>query len=333
VHYPGDVLAGVATGAAIAYATRRIWPLRPAEPASVRSAPTRIPRAESDGAGLTVVLNPAAGPARNGHSVESLRDELPRSSFVAVDETGDLLEALEAASNGDVVGIVGGDGSVNAAASVALRTRKPLAVFPGGTLNHFARDLRLENFDDTIEAIRSKSLGAVDVGLIDGKPFLNTASFGAYAALVDTREGYEKRLGKWLAMAVALIKILRRATPVDVTLNGTRRSIWLIFIGNSEYGPAGLAPSWRERLDDGLFDVRYVEDTGPYSRLRLIAAVLTGQLTRTNTYTRELLPSIAIESHEGPLRLARDGETFDGPSVFTIEKSTIALSTYVLPAN
>jgi hypothetical protein len=46
-----------------------------------------------------------------------------------------------------------------------------------------------------------------------------------------------------------------------------------------------------------------------------------------------LLPSIAIESHEGPLRLARDGETFDGPSVFTIEKSTIALSTYVLPAN
>jgi undecaprenyl-diphosphatase len=143
VHYPGDVLAGFATGAAIAYATRRIWPLRPAEPASVRPAPTRIPRAESDGAGLTVVLNPAAGPARNGHSVESLREELPRSSFVALDETDDLLEALEAASNGDVVGIVGGDGSVNAAASVALRTRKPLAVFPGGTLNHFARDLRL----------------------------------------------------------------------------------------------------------------------------------------------------------------------------------------------
>ncbi|HUP76719.1 MAG TPA: phosphatase PAP2 family protein [Acidimicrobiales bacterium] len=333
VHYPGDVLAGFAIGTAVAYATRRIWPLRPGEPAAVRPTPKRIARAETDGAGLTVVFNPAAGSARNGHSVESLREELPHGSFIVLDEGGDLLEALETASKGDVIGIVGGDGSVNAAASVALRTRKTLAVFPGGTLNHFARDLRLESFDDTIEAIRSKSLGSVDVGLIDGKPFLNTASFGAYAALVDMRESHEERLGKWLAMAVALINILRKATPVDVTLDGTRRSIWLIFIGNSEYGPAGLAPSWRERLDDGLFDVRYVEDTGPYSRLRLIAAVLTGQLTRTNTYTRELLRSIAIESHDGPLRLARDGETFDGPSVFTIEKSSIPLSTYVLPKN
>jgi hypothetical protein len=77
--------------------------------------------------------------------------------------------------------------------------------------------------------------------------------------------------------------------------------------------------------------VRYVEDTGPYSRLRLIAAVLTGQLTRTNTYTRELLPMIEVESHGGPLRLARDGETFDGPSSFTIEKSSTRLTTYVLP--
>ena len=333
VHYPGDVVAGFLTGAAVAYATRRFWPLRPSEPAAVRPAPTRIPRADTDGAGLVVVLNPNAGSVRHSNPVELLRDELPHASFIVVDESRDFLDALNEAADGEVMGIVGGDGSINAAAAVALRARKPLAIFPGGTLNHFARDLRLETYSDTIEAVRAKSLGSVDVGLIDGKPFLNTASFGAYAALVDMRENHEERLGKWLAMAFALIKILRKAKPVDVTINGTRRSIWLIFIGNSEYGPAGLAPSWRERLDDRLFDVRYVEDTGPYSRLRLIAAVLTGQLTRTNTYTREMLPSIEIKSHDGPLRLARDGETFDGHTAFTIEKSAVPLTTYVLPKN
>ena len=239
-----------------------------------------------------MVLNPSAGSARNGDPLGFLRDELPSGAFTALDDGGDLLHALEVASNGDAVGIIGGDGSINAAAAVALRARKPLAVFPGGTLNHFARDLGLDSLDDTVEAIRAKSLGSVDVGLIDGKPFLNTASFGSYAALVDMREQHEERLGKWLAMGVALIRVLRRAEPVDVTINGTRRSIWLIFIGNGEYGPPGLAPSWREHLDDGVFDVRYVEDTGPYSRLRLIAAVLTGQLARTNTYTRELTPRI-----------------------------------------
>ena len=333
VHYPGDVVAGFLTGAAVAYAMRYWWPLRPREPAAVRPASPRTARADTDGTGLAVVLNPSAGSVRNGDPVGSLRSELPRGSFTVLENGGDLLEALEDASNGDAVGIIGGDGSINTAAAVALRTRKPLAVFPGGTLNHFARDLGLDTFDDTVEAIRAMSLGSVDVGLIDGKPFLNTASFGSYAALVDMRERHEERFGKWLAMGLALIRVLRRAEPVDVTINGTRRSIWLIFIGNSEYGPPGLAPSWREHLDDGLFDVRYVEDTGPYSRLRLIAAVLTGQLARTNTYTRELLPSIEIESHSGPLRLARDGETFDGPPVFTIEKSGTRLSTYVLPRN
>jgi hypothetical protein len=79
-----------------------------------------------------------------------------------------------------------------------------------------------------------------------------------------------------------------------------------------------------------LLDVRYVEDAGPYSRVRLIAAAVTGQLTRTTTYTRELVRSLVIEVHDGPLRLARDGETFDGSRSFTVEKSRTPLSTYVM---
>ena len=57
--------------------------------------------------------------------------------------------------------------------------------------------------------------------------------------------------------------------------------------------------------------------------------MLTGQLARTNTYTRELVESLVIESHSGPLRLARDGETFDGSATFAIDKSPTRLSTYV----
>ena len=326
VHYPGDVVGGFLTGAAIAYATRRVWALRPTDPAAVRP-PVRATPADTDGTGLAVVVNPSAGTAGGTDLVKYLETELPRATFIVRDEE-DLLEDLVGATAYDVIGIVGGDGSVNAAASEALRASKPLAVFPGGTLNHFARDLGLETLDDTVDAIRSASIGSIDVGLIDGLPFLNTASFGSYATLVDIRERYEPRLGKWPAMAVALVKVFRTAEAVDVTINGVRRSIWLIFIGNGEYGPQGLAPSWRERLDDGVFDLRYIEDTGPYSRLRLIAAVLTGRTADTNTYTRTLLASIEIESHCGPLRLARDGETHDGPARISIRKSQKGLNVY-----
>ena len=329
VHYPGDVVAGLAAGAAIAYATTKWWPLRPDEPASVRPVRTRVPRADTDGAGLTVVVNPSAGSARGGDVVDALQAELSAATFVVLDEGDDLVDVLDKAVTSAAIGIVGGDGSINAAAAVALRAGKSLAVFPGGTLNHFARDLGLGAVDDTVDAIRAASLGLVDVGMIDGKPFLNTASFGSYAALVDLRERHEERFGKWPAMAYALVQILRRAKPIDVTINGIRRSIWLIFIGNSEYGPAGLAPSRREHLDDGLFDVRFVEDIGPYSRLRLILAVLTGQLLRTDTYQRELVSSLSVDSHSGPLRMARDGETFDGAASFSVEKCPTRLAVYV----
>ena len=252
---------------------------------------------------------------------------------VTLAEGDDLIEVLEKASTSDAVGIVGGDGSINAAATIALRAGKPLAVFPGGTLNHFARDLGVGAPGDTVDAVRSASLGSVDVGLIDGKPFLNTASFGGYAELVDLRERHESRFGKWPSMAYALVQMLRRAAPIDVTINGVRRSIWLIFVGNAAYGPEGLAPSWREHLDDGLFDVRIVEDIGPYSRLRLVVAALSGQLFRTDTYRRELVESLSVTSHVGPLRMARDGETFDGAASFTVEKSPTRLAVYVPTAD
>lgn len=331
VHYPGDVVAGLVVGAAVAVATTRWWPRRPAAPASVRPMRARVAGAATDGAGLTIVVNPSAGSAHRGDLTTSLREALPAATISVLDEGADLTEALTRVGMRGAIGIVGGDGSINAAAGVALAASRPLAVFPGGTLNHFARDLGLENIDDAVDAVRAGSLGAVDVGLIDGRPFLNTASFGAYASLVDLRERYEDRIGKWPAMAFALAAILRRAQPVAVTVNGTRHSIWLIFIGNAEYGPPGLVPIWRESLDDGLFDVRWVEDIGPFSRVRLIAATLCGQLGRSRTYHRELVSSMTVESHCGPLRLACDGETFENMVTFTVEKSSTRLAVFVPP--
>ena len=58
---------------------------------------------------------------------------------------------------------------------------------------------------------------------------MNTASFGSYVDLVDTRQRLEKRLGKWGAMVVALTRVLRHTEfllrrPGDpFTVEGGRR--------------------------------------------------------------------------------------------------------------
>ena len=115
----------------------------------------------------------------------------------------------DAADRGCAIGVAGGDGSINAAAAIAAETGKPLFVVPGGTLNHFAYALGLESIADAARAVRDGRAVSVDRAVIDGHTFVNTASIGSYVDLVDAREKLEDRIGKWPAVVVALVRVLR----------------------------------------------------------------------------------------------------------------------------
>jgi undecaprenyl-diphosphatase len=335
VHYPSDVVAGAAVGAGVAIATRHLWPVAPEEPALARPAAVPLEeRPDPDGRGLSIVVNPSAGNGFTGSPSDALREALPGAEIIEVDEALTLPEALEkAVAGGRAVGICGGDGSVNAAARAAHEAGKPLVVFPGGTLNHFARDAGIASLDDAIAAVRDGEAVAVDVGQIAGRPFLNTASIGAYVDLVDARERLEERIGKWPAVLVALVRVLRKGEPTQIQIDGGLRRVWMIFIGNCRYHPPGFAPSWRDRLDDGLLDLRTVDAAQPFARLRLIWAVVTGTLPRCGIYRCRVTDEpTRVRSLDGPTRLARDGETFDAPEEFTISKAAEPLVVLLPPA-
>jgi undecaprenyl-diphosphatase len=329
VHYPSDAVVGAALGAGAGLATRRLWPVGPREPAQVRTALTRTEVEPSPaGGGLVVVVNPSAG--SSSQAAEELRSELPEAEVVELEEGGDLEAALRsAADRGCALGVAGGDGSVNVAAALAAENGKPLLVVPGGTLNHFAYALGLDSIADAATAVRDGRAVAVDRGVIDGYTFVNTASIGSYVELVDAREKLEDRIGKWPAVVVALGGVLRRSEPVDLELDGQRRKVWMIFVGNCRYHPAGFAPSWREHLDDGELDIRIVDGSHPWSRARLLLSVLTGRLARCGAYEQRFVRRLHVKSLNGPLRLARDGETFDGSEEFTVCKADEPLRVYV----
>ena len=328
VHYPSDVMAGALIGTVIGRLTRRLWPVAPNEVARIRAHLTPIGTEPSErGQGLSIVINQNAGPALTRDPADQLKEELPEAEIFVLNEDLDLETALKKASEDSrAIGVAGGDGTVNAGAAVAFEQGKPLVLVPAGTLNHLARDLGITSIDDAIEAARKGSTAAVDIGRVDGKVFLNTASFGAYADLVDARERLESKIGKWPAMIVAAVKVLREAQALDIELNGTRKKIWMIFIGNCRYHPAGFAPNWRQELDDGLFDLRLVSADLPLARTRLIFALITGTLAKSPVYEHSLETAVHVKSLNGSLRLARDGETFDGSSEFKISKGeTLAI--------
>ena len=283
-----------------------------------------------NGDGLVIAVNTASG---NGETPTSqICEALPGAEVIEIDpeKDGDFRKLLDdRADEATALGVCGGDGSINTAAQVALDEEKALVVFPGGTFNHLTGALGIDCVEDTIAAVKKGQAVGIDVATIDGKVFLNTASFGAYVEFVDAREKLESRIGKWPAMLVALFRVLRSYEPVTVTIDGKDRKVWMAFIGNCQYQPSGFAPSYRERFDDELLDVRYVDGTTPWARLRLITAVLTGRSMHCKVYKQACVDSFRIQSKCGPLRLARDGETFEGSEDILIEKLPKRLAVYV----
>ncbi|MFF4650664.1 bifunctional phosphatase PAP2/diacylglycerol kinase family protein [Streptomyces sp. NPDC001380] len=345
VHYPGDVLAGCALGMGAAALTTRWWPLRPESPAEarVRTSAPALPGGE----GLVAVVNDRAGLGTSDPAADlpaRLRALLPAAEIVPCGPDDDLAELLEkaarrAAELGGALGVCGGDGSVNAAAVTAARAGLPLAVFPGGTLNHFALDLGIDGLQACADAVCAGEAVSVDLGLVraagpDGGPeterarFLNTFSIGVYPDLVRAREQLENRLGKWPAVAVGLVRVLRTAEPLRVEVNGSPRRLWLLFAGNGVYRPDGFAPTYRDRLDDGLLDIRTVDGSTPFARTRLIAAVLTGTLGRSRVYGAARLHRLRLSGLEDVGHMAFDGEVAPAPDALLLDKQRQALTVY-----
>lgn len=282
-----------------------------------------------DGAGLRIVVNPSSGPALSSSPAAALREAFPAADVVELDGGETCEEILGAGPTPTAVGVSGGDGTVSAVAAIAVELGVAMLVVPGGTLNHFASDLGVDSVDDAIAAVRVGDTVAVDTAEIDGHLFLNNASLGAYPHLVDVRERWEHRIGKWPALVVALLVVLRTGAPADVELDGRRRRVWFAFFGNCRYDEAGLlVPSGRSRLDDGLIDVRLVHADRKYARLRLIGSAVAGRLEHCSVYETATVARVAVRVVDGALRLAADGEVFEGNETFEVRKRHRALLVY-----
>jgi hypothetical protein len=74
--------------------------------------------------------------------------------------------------------------------------------------------------------------------------------------------------------------------------------------------------------------VRVVDAGHRFGRTRLAMAAATGTLRRSRVFETWATTALRIRSADGPLRLARDGETFDGDDVFDIAKGGERLAVF-----
>ncbi|MFF2396766.1 bifunctional phosphatase PAP2/diacylglycerol kinase family protein [Nocardia sp. NPDC055165] len=330
-HWPSDVLVGAGVGTAVALTTRRWWPIRESDEADahvVHDAPIL-----ADGKGLLLLVNPRSGDSSYDPTAD-IAEALPAATLVRTEPGRDAVEVLQEAvdtalaTDSDTadraasdrtsvlaVGAAGGDGTIAAAAAVAVRNNLPLVVIPAGTLNHFARDLGVYDLREVADATGTGEAVEVDIAAVeldttDGPythHWINTASIGAYPELVRLREKWEDRWGKWPAFAAALVVTLRRAEPIHIRLDDRWHDMWFLFIGNGPYHPHGAVPAFRSRLDEGLLDVRWLRADVRFSRTRAVIALMLAAIGHSRVYGERQMHELTVTSRT-PVAVAADGE-------------------------
>jgi diacylglycerol kinase family enzyme len=252
------------------------------------------------------------------------------------DEAGGVATAtrraveLACATDGAVVA-AGGDGTLSAVAQAALAADRPFGAIALGTFNYFARDqgLPLEP-EAATQAVLSPALRPVQVGLVNGKPFLVNASLGLYPQLLEDREQVKARFGRRRAIALlaALGTIVRADTRLSLEIEtaDTRRVLRTaaLIVGNNRLQLEQLGLPEAPAVDHGRLVAMFVRPTETARLLWLLARAFAGRLDGSREVerlaVRRLQVSVAGAPRRGAsLQVALDGETLQMPQPLTFE--------------
>jgi diacylglycerol kinase family enzyme len=274
--------------------------------------------------------HPAARPARARSAVllinpksgggKAERFDLPGEArkrgirAVVLERGDDLLELAEQAlsEGADVIGMAGGDGSQALVATVAMRHNVPHVCIPAGTRNHFALDLGLDR-DDVIGALDAFTDGVerrIDLARVNEHVFVNNASLGVYAEVVQSDAYRDAKLETWTQMLPELLG--PGAPPIDLEFegpDGTELSdAPLVLVSNNPYQLTSLAGAGtRPRLDTGRLGLVAARITAASDIAEFVMLETVGQAQRFHGLLEWSEVRFEVRS-SSPVAVGLDGE-------------------------
>jgi YegS/Rv2252/BmrU family lipid kinase len=246
--------------------------------------------------------------------------------------------ARQAPHSLDRVLVGGGDGTLNAALPELLRAGAPIGVIPLGTANDFAGALGIPG--ELRAALRVALDGRpmrVDVGRVNGRPFLNVASIGLGATVTENLSAELKaRLG-FLGYPHAMLSAFRKARPFRVRVCIDDHHPWRarcihLAVGNGPRYGGGALIAEDARLDDGRLHVFALAPV-PLWRLLLLAPWLGRGRQRELADARAREGRWVRVTTSRPLPVSADGEMVSRtPAVFDLLPGALSVLVPERPA-
>jgi diacylglycerol kinase family enzyme len=256
-----------------------------------------------------LIMNPRSGGGKVGRFGLKDKAEALGATVALLEGPGTVdvgaLARQAVAEGADLLGVAGGDGTQALVAGIAAEHNIPLLVISAGTRNHFALDLGLDREDPArcLDALGDGVELQVDLGVIGGRPFVNNASFGAYAAVVQSPAYRDDKTRTTLDQLPGLLagqsgpRLVARAD--NVTVEGPQA----VLVSNNPYGMGDIAGLGRRaRLDRGTLGMFAVT----VQSAAQAAGLLGGRRSRglTSLVGRE----VVIDADAAQIPVGVDGE-------------------------
>ena len=256
---------------------------------------------------MILVYNPKSGGA---FGIRMLRTKfrkhrLKLESTIAIEKLDELDKFLK---KGKIVAVIGGDGTISAVAAKVAGTEAVLAPLPGGTLNHFTKDLGIpQDLDEAIAALPTGTIHQVDVAKVNDRIFINNSSLGMYPTSLRTRERYERYIGKWPAAAVAAVRGLIGLKTYSLTIADETFKTPFVFVGNNEYVLDNLGTATRTELDKARLCVFVAKTASRWRLIKIALWTLIGKVKELDEFEVREVTSLEIHSRRSH-HVSYDGE-------------------------
>ncbi|QES55126.1 diacylglycerol kinase [Streptomyces venezuelae] len=309
--WPTALLAIALWAAAVACARTALRAAR--RPDGMRAA-TRADAPRSP----VLIMNPKSGGGKVGRFGLVEKGEALGARVVLLDPevvTDVAALARQAVAEGaDLLGVAGGDGTQARVAEVAAEYDLPFLVISAGTRNHFAMDLGLDREDPArcLDALTDGEELRIDLGVVGGQTFVNTASFGVYAEIVQRPEYRDAKADSALAALPDLL-LGYAGTTLDAVTDETRlEAQQALLVSNNPYSSPEPMGARRSRLDLGELGVVGI-------RVNNAAQAADVALRGAKAAGLHLLTSrqVVVRSAAERIAVAVDGEALTMPTPVT----------------
>ena len=252
--------------------------------------------------------------------------------MITEETTAKMLVTEAVDSHYDLIIAAGGDGTVQQVAAHMRDRTIPFGILPLGTMNNIAFSLGLPmDLDSACDLIAYGTPKQIDMGVLNGVPYLEVANIGAEAEMSPLIEalrhkGFLSTLG---ATATFIKQIMRLHSHVlTIEVDGRRKHIhaWEVTVCNTPYYGLRYPAAHGARIDDGLLDVIIIRHRGILGYMGHYWAMLRNH-DEPSRNVRSLRAQHVTITTKDPMPIAIGGYT-EGMTPATVEVAAGALKVY-----